>query len=233
MDDKLYENAERFLNAYASIERSLNRQLCKNDYMPFKKLVSLAAKNNIIVAKNEETLKEYADLRNAIVHQRSRTEEIIAVPVDSATENIERIAELLDADENILMFATVPVTTADETTTVREAYALLHEVGADKLPVYDHEHFAGIVTMDQIAGWIISGGSMDAAVRKLISDEGIETVFMKSTQSIMEAVLFFDRHMKESDTAPVILVTETGDMHEPPLGILSSHDLSRILAALI
>ena len=47
MDDKQYENAERFLNAYASIERSLNRQLCKNDYMPFKKLVSLAAKNNI------------------------------------------------------------------------------------------------------------------------------------------------------------------------------------------
>ena len=39
MDDKQYENAERFLNAYASIERSLNRQLCKNDYMPFKKLV--------------------------------------------------------------------------------------------------------------------------------------------------------------------------------------------------
>ena len=233
MDEKMIENAERFLNAYASIERSLNRQLCKNDYVPFTKLVRLAAKNNAIVAKNEEVLKEYSDLRNAIVHQRARTEEIIAVPVDSATENIERIAELLDADENILSFATVPVTTADETTTIKEAYSLLHEIGGDKLPVYVHDQFAGIVTMDRIAGWCLQGNSGNEPVQKLISDEGPETVFMKRTQSIMEAVLFFDRHMKNSDIAPVILVTETGNMHEEPIGILSSHDLSRILAALI
>ena len=230
---ELRDNATRFLDAYASIERSLNRQLSKNDYVPFKKLVRLAAKNNAVVAKNEETLKEYSDLRNAIVHQRSRTEEIIAQPVDSAVENIERIAELLDADENILTFATTPVTTADETTTVSEAYALLHDVGGDKLPVYISGEFAGIVTMSQIAGWCVAGKPSTEQAKKLIGEDSPETVFMKRTQSIMEAVLFFDQHMKESDDAPVILVTQTGDMHEPPLGILSSHDLSRILAALI
>ncbi len=227
------ENAVRFLNAYASIERSLNRLLNKNDYVPFKKLVSMAAKNNAVVAKNEEILKEYSDLRNAIVHQRARTEEIIAQPVDSVVENIERIAELLDVDESVITFATKPVTIADETTTVEEAYELLHAVGGEKLPIYAGGQFVGIVTMDQIAGWNLGGGSSTEQVRKLIGEESPETVFMKRTQSIMEAVLLFDRHMKQTNRAPVILVTETGDMHEEPLGILSTHDLSRILAALI
>ena len=232
MADKT-ENAERFLNAYASIERSLNRLLCKTDYVPFKKLVRLAAKNNAVVAKNEEILKEYSDLRNAIVHQRSRSEEIIAEPIDSVTDNIEKIAEILDADESVYAYATVPVTTADEKTTVKEAYSLLHAVRADKLPIYEEKQFVGLVTMDQIAGWVIEGNSDSEPVQKLIREDGPIVMFMKKSQSIMDAVLFFDKHMKNNAVAPVILVTESGNRNEEPLGILSSHDLSRILAALI
>ena len=232
MADKT-DNAMRFLNAYASIEHSLNTMLHKTDYMPFKKLVHLAAKNNRVVAKHEEILIEYADLRNAIVHQRSREEEIIAEPIDSVTENIERIADLLNQNENVFAYATVPVTTADETTTVKEAYEMLHEVDADKLPIYCQGEFLGLVTMDQIAGWVINGNSVDDLVRKLISKDGPTTVFMARSQSIMEAVLFFDQSETERSSAPVILVTENGNMQEEPIGILSTHDLSRILAALV
>ena len=63
MADKT-DNAIRFLNAYASIERSLNQMLCKNDYIPFKRLVRMAARNNKIVAKNEEILKESVCFRH-------------------------------------------------------------------------------------------------------------------------------------------------------------------------
>ncbi|MBO7703616.1 MAG: CBS domain-containing protein [Solobacterium sp.] len=232
MADKT-ENAMRFLNAYASIEHSLNVMLHKNDYVPFKKLVHLAAKNNRIVAKHEETLSEYADLRNAIVHQRSKTEEIIAEPIDSVTADIERIAELLDEDENILAYVTAPVTTADETTTVREAYSLLHDIQGDKLPVYENGQYLGLVTMDQIAGWLLAGNAPEEPVKKLINEDGPDAVFMGRRQSIMEAVLFFDSSVNDFLFAPVILVTETGDRNESPLGILSTHDLSRILAALV
>lgn len=227
------ENAIRFLNAYASIERSLNQMLCKNDYIPFKRLVHLAARNNKIVAKNEETLKEYADLRNAIVHQRSRTEEIIAEPIDSVTENIEHIADLLNADESVYAYSTTPVRCADEHTTVKEGYYLIHEISGDKLPVYRNEEFIGLVTMDQLAGWMVNGNSENEPVMNLIEDDKGMTVFMARNQSIMDAVLFFDQTVKDSGSAPVILVTETGKPQEKPIGILSTHDLSRILAALV
>ena len=49
----------------------------------------------------------------------------------------------------------------------------------------------------------------------------------------MDAVLFFDRTVKDTGNAPVILITESGDASDKPIGILSTHDLSRILAALV
>ena len=226
-------NAERFLKAYATIEYNLNRMLCKNDYTPFKKLVQMASRHNAVIAKNEEILKEYSDLRNAIVHQIARTEEVIAEPVDSVTEDIERIASLLSEDENVATYATTPVMIADETTTVKEAWALLRQVNGDKLPVYERDEFLGIVTMSEIAGWMIEGKSADDVVRKLIVSDEPHTKFMCRRASIMDAVLFFDEYMQESEVSPVILVTENGDVAEKPIGILSSHDLSRILAALI
>ncbi|MBR4456060.1 MAG: CBS domain-containing protein [Solobacterium sp.] len=226
-------NAERFLKAYATIEYNLNRMLCKNDYTPFKKLVQMASRHNAVIAKNEEILKEYSDLRNAIVHQIARTEEVIAEPVDSVTEDIERIASLLNEDENVAAYATTPVMIADETTTVKEAWALLRQVNGDKLPVYERDRFLGIVTMSEIAGWMIEGKSADDVVRKLIVSDEPHTKFMCRRASIMDAVLFFDEYMQGSKVSPVILVTENGDATEKPIGILSSHDLSRILAALI
>ena len=227
------ENGVRFLNAYASIERSLNQMLCKNDYVPFKRLVHLAAKNNRIVAKNEETLKEYSDLRNAIVHQRPRNEEFIAEPLDSVVENIERIADLLNEDECVLNYATTPVRCADETTTVEEGYHLLHGIGGDKLPVYRNDAFVGIVTMDQIAGWLVDDNPDTVPIINLVRDDGTQTLFMGKNESIMDAVLFFDRTVKDTGDAPVILITESGDDADKPIGILSTHDLSRILAALV
>lgn len=226
-------NAERFLNAYASIERSLNQMLCKNDYVGFKKLVRLAAKSNSVVQRNEETLKEYADLRNAIVHQRSRMEEIIAEPLDSVTENIEHIADLLNADETVLAYSTSPVHTATETTTVKEAYEILHRIRGDKLPVYSKNGYEGLVTMDHIAGWMMEGNSSSDSVIKLLVTGKDRVIFVKRNMPIMEAVLSFEHVMNDMEDAPVILVTENGDMHEQPIGILSSHDLSRILAGLI
>ena len=228
-------NAERFLKAYATIEYNLNRMLCKNDYTPFKKLVQMASRHNAVIAKNEEI--EYSDLRNAIVHQIARTEEVIAEPVDSVTEDIERIASLLNEDENVAAYATTPVMIADETTTVKEAWALLRQVNGDKLPVYERDRFLGIVTMSEIAGWMIEGKSegstFTVTLPQLIVSDEPHTKFMCRRASIMDAVLFFDEYMQGSKVSPVILVTENGDVTEKPIGILSSHDLSRILAALI
>lgn len=232
MADKT-ENGVRFLNAYASIERSLNQMLCKNDYVPFKRLVHLAAKNNRIVAKNEETLKEYSDLRNAIVHQRPRNEEFIAEPLDSVVENIERIADILNEDECVLNYATTPVQCANETTTVEEGYRLLHGIRGDKLPVYRNNVFVGIVTMDQIAGWLVDDNPDTVPIINLVQYDGTQTLFMAQKESIMDAVLFFDRTVKDTGNAPVILITESGDAADKPIGILSTHDLSRILAALV
>ena len=114
-----------------------------------------------------------------------------------------------------------------------EAYEILHSIDGVKLPVYIHGQFVGLVTMEEIAGWALNGGSSDEPVRKLIRKDEEHVIFLDRKESIQDAVLLFDEAMKESTKAPVIIITENGSPEEEPLGLLSSHDLSRILAALL
>ena len=86
------DNAQRFLNAFVRIEKQLKQLAGVTKYTRFYQLVNQVAKTNSTVRKNELELQEYADLRNAIVHQRSGEGRVIAIPVDEVVDNIEELA---------------------------------------------------------------------------------------------------------------------------------------------
>lgn len=64
-------NSERFLNAFNSIEHSLRKLAKKEKGTRFYKLVNIASEHYQIVQHFSNDLKEFADLRNAIVHERT------------------------------------------------------------------------------------------------------------------------------------------------------------------
>ena len=66
-----------------------------NDHLSFYKLVELSKRKNAIVRRYEEDLKEYATLRNAIVHHQTSTEYAIAEPHDEIVQALETIDEAL------------------------------------------------------------------------------------------------------------------------------------------
>lgn len=224
-------NAIRFLDAYASIESSLNKLTNRVEYVPFKSLLGMAAKNNRIVKNHLTMLKEYADLRNAIVHERGREQEIIAEPSDSVTEDIEHIASLLKQDQNIMNYVTKPVIKANVTTSIKEAYSLMAQGHADKLPIYEAHTFVGMITMKEIAGWILEGNPENSTVVNVKSSHKHRVVFMRRAAEITDAIKVFESSLKQQPLTPVIIVTENGKEDESPLGILSSSDLARILVA--
>ena len=91
---ELKSNAERFLDAYAQLETKMASLAKETRYVPFSQLLSRLAPHNRIIANNQEELREYSELRNALVHMRGVKQEIIAQPCDSVVENIERIADM-------------------------------------------------------------------------------------------------------------------------------------------
>lgn len=228
------DNAQRFLNAYARCEKALNRQQKSLEYKTFSVLLRECADHNSIVRSHLEELKEYAQLRNAIVHQRDRYFEIIAQPTDTVTVRFEHLAQLLDQDLGVMRFASSPVLTADVNDSVEEAYEKLNRLGADKLPVYaEDQQFVGLVTMAEIAAWGLYDRNPDHRVEYLMRAKGKErVVFLGRHDSIMKAADVFADARREKNMAPVILITESGKMNQKPVGIFTSRDLQQWISYL-
>lgn len=226
-------NADRFLDAYARIEKQMNDIAGTTKYYTFSRLLSMTAPKNRTIRSNQEYLREYAELRNAIVHQRDDELEIIAQPTDRTVENIERIASLLTEGKLLYKYATMPVRRADAADDIRTCFAKMREMDTTKLPVYRGDEYIGLATMTKIAekGLDLQADTVLAA--DLIEPETpSRTVFFAKDTLVEEAAEVFEDALNKGRRPPVILITETGSRRQKPLGIITSYDLPKILAAL-
>ena len=227
-------NAERFLAAFASIERSLNTIAKTTKYSTFSKLLARCAAVNRTVSANQEALREYAELRNAIVHQRDEEQEIIAQPTDAVTEHIEKIAGLLDGRRSLINYATAPVMTVGKEAGVRQAFDIMRQLESTKLPVYKDQNFQGIVTMETIAAWGMEGCPEDRRCGDIMEKGRYERViFMRNDARLDEAVLAFEEALQAGRRPPVIILNGKGTPNQRPDGIITAYDLPAILSELI
>src|SRR5690606_6060906 len=89
------KNSERFIVAYNRIEKVLSEKADGDEYTPFYRLIDKVKVTNSVVRKYEDDLRELGDLRNAIVHNRTDIDYVIAEPHDEIVERIELIEEKL------------------------------------------------------------------------------------------------------------------------------------------
>lgn len=227
-------NSERFLNAYASIEKSLNEINHSKRYVPFSQLLSLTAKQNKLVERHYADLKEYNELRNAIVHNRDDEMEIIAEPSNRTVTNIEHIAEVLQSGKYALNYASKPVYIIDEKETIQEAFNQMKKANLTKIPVYRNQEFLTLITMEEIAYWGLNHVFQNQCLMEVIADHKQDRViFINDKSTINDVITLFEKSINNKEKTPFIIITKTGDKKEKPLGIISSYDLISILSAML
>ena len=226
-------NAERFLSAYAGIEKDMNRINGSVKYVGFAELLSICSKKNAVIRSNYEELRQFNTLRNAIVHQRDNQQEIMAVPTDTVVETIEMIEELL-VRRSALNYSQYPVHHVNDRMPISDAFDYMKDHRIAKLPIYGKGGFRGVITMTEIAEWYRLGRSGDEPVEKLTAIGTREEVYFMPKETEIQQVLdiFADNLMKKK-TSPLILITETGSKKETPVGIISIYDMAKILETLI
>ena len=148
-------NAQRFLDAYARIEKILYEIIRETKYVPFSQMITRASRENLIISARANDLRQYHELRNAIVHNRGRENEVIAEPCDSVTDDIEKIADMLESKHELLSIASSPVITVGKDDSISSAYRLMRKMNTSKIPVYHNGVYAGLITMEEIAGWAL------------------------------------------------------------------------------
>lgn len=227
-------HAERFLNAYAVVEHQMAAMVKEVKYIPFSQLLSRCSQISWVVAKNQQELREYNELRNAIVHLRGNKNEIIAEPTSSVTEDIERIANLLTKDETILSCASSPVRVVSPRDTIRGAYAVMRNLGSSKIPVYHKGKFKGVLTIEDVCHWAIEGADEELRVQDIMQNIKLDRVaFLRKDAKVIDVTKGFEHALNKGSNMLAVLVTEHGSPDEEPLGIITVQDLPKIVSALV
>ncbi len=230
---------ERFLDAFAAIERLLRQKAGARREDRFSALVETAARRDPAVRRLAVDLKEYADLRNAIVHERGGGH-LIAEPHESTVSRIEEIRTLLERPPQLGSLFHGPVQVADPHEPVGTAAQQMRKGDFSQLPVYEGPAFIGLLTAETVTRWLaamLAGGVglvEEAAVADVLphtEDPVHHCAFLPRDATAFDALDKFDRHASHGWSLDAILLTHSGDPNQRPLAIITTFDIPTLIAA--
>ncbi len=228
-------NSDRFLVSFAQAEDALKRMLGTSSKDSFRWTVRQAAKRSAVVRSVEEDLLEFADLRNAIVHDRGGGY-VIAEPHVATVERLEVIVALLTDPPRIDGTMSHPVVTCSAEDPIGEAAQRMVKGGFTRLPVYSGDELVGLLTAHAIARWIATklAGPLDTLheepVRAVLEyGNGVKRFELVSRDRLVaDVVRLFTGATERGRRLEAVLVTANGLPTERLLGIVTVQDLPRL-----
>jgi predicted transcriptional regulator len=231
--------ADQFLAAFSRIERKLRDFAEADRSASFYALVDRAAQRSRAVKQFSADLKEYADLRNAIVHERGGGHPI-ADPREDTVRAIEEIRAVLEDPPILLQVVKVTVETCRIDDPVGRAARQMYDGDFSQLPVYEESAFAALLTAETVARWLaacLEGGIgivEEAPVRDVLAhtEDPDNHRLVSRDATVFDALQLFDAYSEHGKSLDAILVTHSGRREEKPLGIVTIYDIPRLLTTI-
>ncbi|WP_313894336.1 CBS domain-containing protein [Psychrobacillus sp.] len=229
-------NSDRFITAYNKINEAMKDITEIQEHLSFFRLIDLAKKKSAIIRKYEADLREYGDLRNAIIHHRTSTEYAIAEPHDDVVLIMEEISATLTKPITVGEAFQTKVTTFQGTDSLSYALKVIKERKYNQFPVYDGTEFRGLITPVGITKWLASTVDSESFSRKKTTlDEILEYEnsrenhqFIKSDASIYRAEEMFKIAIAKGRRLEALLITDTGKSSEKLLGIITPMNMLQV-----
>lgn len=222
-------NSDRFITAFNRIDKALDSELESNKGIGFSKAVRILTKYNPVIRRYKDDLLEFAELRNAIVHNRIDTVQVIAEPHDSIVEQIERIEQEITKPKLVIPQFEKQVHSFEINDSLSSLLDAVEEKGYSKFPVYDGENFKGLVTENGITKWLSE--NKEASTKEILLHEILpyqkenNHEFINKTASIYEAVELFKENIGKGNRLDALLITNNGEKNEKLLGIITAWDI--------
>lgn len=228
-------NSERFLDAFYSIEKYLHNLANLDKQDSFTKCINKAKKSNKTVKKYENDLREFSDLRNAIVHERGGGS-VIAEPNDWAVHQIERISSLFLDPPKVIPKFQKEVHSLQFNNPIAIAVKIMFNNSFSQIPIYRENQFIGLLTGETIARWLGSCADDDIfslhdtyIYQALEFTEDRENYCFIERNAILTDLLDkwdVDRYSKRLEA---VLITQNGKPDEKLLGIVTLWDIPAVL----
>ncbi|WP_058307683.1 CBS domain-containing protein [Gracilibacillus massiliensis] len=231
-----FELSERFETAFNQI----HDKLCdyaneNNNHASFTEVLTKAKHQYPLIDPYFDLLKQCSKLRNAIVHRKIKEDFYIAEPHQEVVDELETLAKLLSEPPSALSIASKPVEFFYLDTPLKKVMDCLIDKGYSQYPVYHEERFIGLLTDGDIANWLAENidSSLNISSNATIGDifkieKKAHTVVTGKDTSVMEIESIFKKCIEENQKLEAIILTETGNAAELPVGLISSWDLIRM-----
>ncbi|RHW34625.1 CBS domain-containing protein [Oceanobacillus profundus] len=230
----MHRNSDRFLTAFNRIEKGLKALLIKKE-MGFSRAVKVLGKSNALIKQFQDDLLEFAELRNAIVHNKTDLMYTIAEPHDSVVERIEAIEiELLKPRKVDPLFIR-KVVCFQETEPLSNVLEVVNKQGITKFPVYSGNVFQGLITHKGITKWFSKGienrltSLLDARLVEVLECEKRDNFrFISKETSVYEAKEIFKEQIGKGNRLEALLITKEGSSNGGLVGIVTNWDIMEI-----
>lgn len=228
-------NAARFIKSYNLIDNALRTQNDMRHSISYTEAVRRAARKNGIVKKYEDVLVDYGRLRNAIVHN-STDEFVIAEPHLDVVENFERLATLICSPPlavNTVCNKNFKSLTSD--ISLRKLIEFFYKSGHSNIPIYKEDMLIGVANANKIirtlGKLLIDKDDLETYMNSTSIEEALKQQDEINYYTIAEETITLDKVMNlfsENRKLLIIIITKTGSLLEPPIGIVSVADIMDI-----
>lgn len=232
-------NAERFLNAFNTIEKELQAQRRGRGYNGFRHLVRQEAATNPAVRRFQHDLEQLAELRNAIVHNAYADGRPIADPREDVVELTERIAGILQDPPLVYPMFKADVAKVDGADPVSAAIDVIHRGRYSQVPVLEEGRFSALLTANTIVHWLGERAEdgladLDTPVRDVLrhAEHRDNVAFLGLTATVFEIVERFNSFERRGVRLDAILITRSGKDAERIVGIVTVADLPKAMRAI-
>ncbi|HEY4600006.1 MAG TPA: CBS domain-containing protein [Cerasibacillus sp.] len=227
----MVKNSDRFIVAFNKIEKVLKTMVDKND-LGFSRLVKITSKYHAVLRRYRDDLLEFAQLRNAIVHNRVDFEYAIAEPHLSIVEQIEWIEHEITKPQLVYPMFKRKVYIFQETDPLFSLLHVIKQRDLSKFPIYRGDHFIGVLSEKGLAHWLAYQMSIDSksishtTVGEVMTfQEDHTSAFIKKSATVYEAEDRFKSTIGRGKRLDALLITENGQAHESLLGIITPRDI--------
>lgn len=228
-------NSRRFINTYNQIDSALRIQGDMKRSISYTEAVRKAARVNSIVAKYEDQLIDYGRLRNAIVHN-SNPDMAIAEPHEEVVEEYEHIAKLICTPP--LAIKTVckkVVSTIEYNVPLIDIIEYGYKSGFSNIPIFKNGMLIGVANgqkiLDVLGKKIYEKRDIMEYMKNTTIEEVLREFSNENYYTIASENITLDKVLNlftENRKLLVVLITKSGTLLEPPVGIITISDIMDI-----
>ncbi len=234
-------NSEKFINIYNELDHYMRELLDEDARLSHNHLIETLAKNNNLFKNYKNDLKEFAELRNAIVHNThfcgNRYGDIIAEPHEAVVKLYEEVLDKIKrpkiAKDLYRRITDNDVLTAKINTSVMEIINHMYNKAYTCVPIIENSKLVGVFSENVLLHLIAKKGVND--FHKLIIDDIMDLIeinnhdgeyftFCRIKDNIYDIRELFQNNSSKK-RLEMVFVTGNGEANEDILGVISAWDL--------